>query len=127
MSEKIDLTGLDKAVVLAALYNASKLQDKGLLQYDPKPMSIEEARQLLEKEKEFDYIKGRVMKINLSGDKFDPWFYNRDNGDGAAEKAIKFAIQTGDVNNDVIKTMHKSETLKKVLYLGDKMGAFSKK
>ena len=38
MSEKISLVGLSKAAVLAALYNASKPQGMGFLQFNPKPM-----------------------------------------------------------------------------------------
>ena len=29
-----------------------------------------------------------IMKVNLSGDEFDGWLYDRDNGEGAAQKAI---------------------------------------
>jgi hypothetical protein len=38
MATSIDLKGLNKAAVLAALYNASKPQGMGFLQYDPTPM-----------------------------------------------------------------------------------------
>ena len=37
----------------------------------------------------FDYLYGRVMKVDLSKDTFDPFLYDRDNGQGAAERAIK--------------------------------------
>ena len=84
----IALTGLDKAAVLAALYNASKPQGMGFLHYDPKPMTREEAAVLLEQTAYFDYLKGRVMKVDLSGDELDTWGYDRDNGQGAAERAI---------------------------------------
>ena len=36
----------------------------------------------------FDYVKGRVMKVDLSGDEFSPRLYDRDNGQGAAEGVI---------------------------------------
>ncbi len=85
---KISLIGLDKAEVLATLYNASKPQGLGFLHYDSKPMTSKEARILLKKTTYFDYVQGRVMKVDLLGDTFDPWLYNRDNGQGAAEKAI---------------------------------------
>jgi hypothetical protein len=29
------------------------------------------------------------MKIDLTGDSFDPFLYDRDNGEGAAERALK--------------------------------------
>lgn len=88
-SEIIDLKGKDKAEVLAKLYNASTPQGMGFLHADSADMSIEEARNLLSSgETYFDYLKGRVMKIDMSGDKIDTWGYDRDNGKGAAFSAI---------------------------------------
>jgi len=85
----IDIKGLDKGLVLAALYDASQPLGMGFLHYDPKPMSVDEANLLLEKQSHFDYLKGRVMKINLSGDAFDERLYDRDNSEGAARAAIE--------------------------------------
>lgn len=87
----VSTRGLSKAAVLAALYNASMPQGMGILHYDPQPMTEAEAAELLAEDREpyFDYLKGRVMKIKLdSDDEFDPWLYDRDNGPGAAERAI---------------------------------------
>ena len=84
----IDLKGLDKAEVLAKLYNASKPQGLGFLHATPDDMSVDSARELLEEYTRFDYLHGRVMKINLSGDELDPRLYDRDNGEGAAARAI---------------------------------------
>lgn len=90
----IKLQKLDKASVLAALYNASKAQGMGHMQHSSKPMTKEEAQKLLDgnPNQYFDYLGGRVLKIDLSKDELDTWLYNRDNGQDAAEKAIK-AIQ----------------------------------
>ena len=121
---KINLQDLDKAVVLAALFNASKPQGMGFLHYDPTPMSVEEAREELKDCAYFDYLQGRVMKIDLSGDTLDPWLYDRDNGDGAAEKAIKVAVQSQDVNNAEIQGKHQQATKESATdlesHLGDK-------
>lgn len=90
-SEVIDIGGLDKAAVLRALYTDARPQGMGFLHYDPKPMSVEEAQTLIEVQGlYFDYLKGRVMKVNLAGDKLDPRLYDRDNGSGAAKKVIDF-------------------------------------
>lgn len=107
----ISIKGLDKATVLAALYNASKPQGMGFLQYNPKPMTIEGARDLLKQTTYFDYLGGRVMKINLAEDDVDTWGYNRDNGENAAEKVIEILQQTGDSNADSIKDTHSKNTL----------------
>lgn len=87
--DTISIEGLDKADVLAALYNGSRPQGIGFLQYEEKPMTRKEAEELLKGTDYFDYLKGRVMKVSLSSDtELNPWLYDRDNGPGAAERAI---------------------------------------
>lgn len=91
----VDIRGLNKAEVLAALYNNSKPQGFGFL-HDPKPMSVKEAKKILKQQTDFDYLKGRVLKVNLSSDdEFEEWLYDRDNGYGAAQKAID-ALRAGN-------------------------------
>ncbi|MFF7966699.1 hypothetical protein ACFZC3_15195 [Streptomyces sp. NPDC007903] len=88
----IDIAGLDKAAVLAALYNASRPLGLGFLNpASSMPMTTEEAAVVLEKAGDapyFDYLQGRVMKIRLRGDEVDPHLYDRDNGPGACAAAI---------------------------------------
>jgi hypothetical protein len=92
----ISIVGLDKAEVLAALYNRARPQGMGFLHYDASNMTVREARLMLNVGDDhsdalrgvgvnrpthyFDYLKGRVMKVNLGGDSFDSALYNRDNG-----------------------------------------------
>lgn len=86
----INIEGLDKARVLCALYNMSKVQGMGIFQATGKQMLVEEARELLTHDTYFDYLHGKVMKIDLKSDiEFEEWMYDRDNGQGAAERVIK--------------------------------------
>lgn len=87
----VDIKGLPKEKVFAALYNNAKPQGLGFLHYDPKPMTYEEAKDILNSENNhyFDYFKGRVMKINISTDEIDERLYDRDNGEGACSRAIE--------------------------------------
>lgn len=86
----IDISHLDKADVLVALYNASKQQGMGFLDTRGRfLLSKEEANELLKAETYFDYLNGRVMKVDLSGNELDPWLYDCDNGQGAAERALE--------------------------------------
>lgn len=87
-SQTISIANLDPAAVLAALYNAARPLGMGMLHYTPEPMTTDEARELLEKTQYFDYVKGRVMKVRINGDPLNPGLYDRDNGEGAAERAI---------------------------------------
>lgn len=85
----VDIKGLNKSEVLAALYNNSKPLGLGFLHFDAKDMTVAEAEELLKQTTYFDYLKGRVMKVDLShDDSFEERLYDRDNGNGAAEKVI---------------------------------------
>lgn len=85
----MNIRGLNKAAVLAALYNSAKPLGMGWLHYDSRIMTVEEAEKVIaEYGLSFDYHKGRVMKIDISDDEVDTRLYNRDNGAGAAEAAV---------------------------------------
>ena len=85
----IDISKLDKAEVLVALYNNARPQGMGFLHFNPKDMTKTEAVILLKEDTYFDYVAGRVMKVDLSKDEFDPGLYDRDNGEGAAARALE--------------------------------------
>lgn len=85
----IPIGDLDKAAVLAALYNNSRIQGMGFLQALPGDMTVAQAREELKGGSYFDYLHGKVMKVNLSGDTLNPSGYDRDNGEGAARRAIE--------------------------------------
>lgn len=99
---KINISGIDKAELFAALYNHAKPLGMGFLHYDPTPLTKEAAQSLMEAGDDssrmfpgmgrrslyFDYVKGRPLKIDLSGDEMDTYLYNRDQGDGAAERIV---------------------------------------
>ena len=84
----MDIRNLCKARILKALYNRSRPQGMGIFHHDPKPMTDEEAKALLANQTYFDYVKGRVLKVNLKGDYLETALYDRDLGHGAAEMAI---------------------------------------
>lgn len=113
MSDEIDITGIDKAELLAALYNEARPVGYGRLHYTPEPMTVEQARIVLgtaTKEGEwapltpsniegaaycsagvyrFDYIKGRSIKVEFAGNvlrRAD--LYDRDAGPGAAQRIV---------------------------------------
>jgi len=105
MSNKISLEGLDKAEVFAALYNGARAQGLGYLHYKATPMTPEQARNRFKNHFGFfDYVDGRVMKVDLSGNEFNPWLYDRDNGQGAAERIINTLRVAGYTNPEEAKT-----------------------
>lgn len=97
----VNITGLNKADVLATLYNASRPQGMGFLSYDPTPMARETAQAYLDTTVRFDYLQGRVLKLHLGSDSdFDERLYDRDNGDGAAQTAID-ALRASHTTNPI--------------------------
>lgn len=95
----VDASGVDRAALLAALYNRAQPQGTGFLHYDPTPMSQEQAAVLLERNTHdgscyFDYLHGRVMKIDVLEEPLDPWLYDRDNGRGAVAAVVE-AVRRG--------------------------------
>lgn len=93
----IDIKGFKKSDVLRALYNAARPLGMGRLQFIPGDMSVQEAEEIInngnpESTKKhclsFDYLHGRVMKVDISGLDFEERLYDRDNGEGAAAAVI---------------------------------------
>ena len=105
----MDITGLSKAAVLAALYNASRPQGMGFMHYDPTSMTEAQAQQILDRgAMYFDYLMGRVMKISLAKDEVETRLYNRDNGPNAAENAVEALRRTGETNPGDIQGAHQA-------------------
>ncbi len=113
----VSIKGLDKAVVFAALYNRAKAQGMGFTQYDPEPMAAEQAQENIGEFGYFDYVLGRVMKIDLSGDEVSTGGYNRDNGQGAVEEIIAELREGGEVNSPSIRDAHSENTLAAAAHL----------
>lgn len=103
----ITIKGMSKAVVLAALYNAATPQGMGFIQYNKEPMTVEQAQEIVKDGRSsFDYLYGRVMKIDIGKDAINPSAYDRDNGKGAAEKALAAVRSTGNINSSAIQEAH---------------------
>jgi len=97
MADEIDIKGIDKAMLLAGLYNGSRPLGLGFLQATLNDMTVEEARaEIKERNGDlyFDYLNDRVMKVDISGDTLGSWGYDRDLGQGAAQSVVS-AIREG--------------------------------
>lgn len=97
----VNITGLDKVVVLAALHNETSALGMGRMHDVGRDMNIDEARSIIDRNVNhngdrdlyFDYVAGRPLKVDLTGDEFDPRLYDRDAGPGAAQRAIDKALE----------------------------------
>lgn len=83
----IDISGLDKADVLMALYNNSHFVIHNE-EYESKDMTREEAKKILSESTWVDYIKNRPIKVHFDEDYIFGNLYDRTNGQGACRKAI---------------------------------------
>ena len=95
----VNIKGMDKAEVLLALWKASQMQGMSFLGFLASgELTLSQARKEIQERKHtnfdgtdsiyFDYLNGKVMKVDLGQDEFDSRLYDRDNGDGAAQRAI---------------------------------------
>ena len=85
----INIKGLNKAEVLKALYDSSHCQGMGRFAAVPDgTVTVEYCKDILRNFDHIDYLHGRVIKIDFSGDEIDERLYDRDNGVGAAARAI---------------------------------------
>lgn len=121
--QMVNISGLDKAAVLAVLFNASTPSGMGFLQaqHGPSVMTIEDAKKVIGNGGGehgpltglgFDYLFGRPLKVNLTKDEFDPWGFDRDNGGpGTAQRLIEELRNNGQVNSDDLSD-HRKELLK---------------
>lgn len=113
----VSIKGLNKAQVLAALYNGSKPQAFGFIHYTPQPMTEQEAAATIVNQGfSFDYLNGRVMKIDISNDDVHTQGYDQDNGTGAVEGIINALRNTNDVNTETIETLHLENTRQSALF-----------
>ena len=96
----VSIKGLDTAEVLVALRENSYEQGLGVLAKSNNGLTVKEARNLLRKGTHFGYLKGKVLKVDLSGDEFDEYLYDRDLGAGTAERVIDELRRKSAVNVD---------------------------
>ncbi len=88
MKPNVDISDIDKKVLLQALYAHAKPLGMGKLHYIPNHQLTNQEMESILATDYIDYLHGRVMKIDISGDSMETRLYNRDNGEGLAETII---------------------------------------
>lgn len=125
--QMVNISDLDKAAVLAVLFNASAPGGMGFLQagFGPSVMTVEDAEQVIDNggspdpgfphgNLSYDYLFGRPLKVDLRGDEFDPWGFDRDNGGtGTAQRLIDQLRSSGQVNSDELSDHRKGLLLER--------------
>lgn len=86
---EVNIEGLDKAKLLMALFNNSFQQGMGVMHKEGAvPMNLEDAKNLVAKNTYYDYLRGRIMKVDIKGPMMFTAAYNRDVGHGEAERIV---------------------------------------
>lgn len=127
MEQKVVISGLSRAQVLAALYNAAAPKGLGFLRAaeGPKTMTVDQAQEILDKgagstpdnhfsvrlgasPHYFNYLYGRCLNIDLEdGISLLPYGYDRGNGvHGLMQWVISRVLETGDVNLPEFQELH---------------------
>ncbi|KAK2812814.1 hypothetical protein FQN50_001143 [Emmonsiellopsis sp. PD_5] len=89
----VDIRGIPKRDLIRALWENSKAAGLyaplAIYGFGPR-LDLEAATDHVENSTGyFDYLDGRVMKCNLSGDEVNVWGYDRDNGSGAFARVVE--------------------------------------
>ena len=97
----VNIEGLPKPRVLAALYNNSRAVGVGIYQYNPNhKMTYREAEKLLANKTTYDLLFGRVMYITIEPDttELDNTLYDKYlNKDGHMERVINGIKKSKDI------------------------------
>ena len=100
---ELDITGLDEARILRALFNATKPKDLSIMHHGfNKEMELAEARAVFDKKavvgkgRFFDYVKGHSIKVIFRAGKLERLdLFDRDNGGpGVGLEAIAAEFKT---------------------------------
>lgn len=87
--DDIDVSDIAPGVLLQTLYMGARVQGLGVLHSTSGPLETEEIEEYLKDMPQyFDYLKGRVMKVEINGKTLRPRLYDRDNGVGAAQASV---------------------------------------
>ncbi len=101
----LDVSDIKPEDLLAALYNAVSPSGMGFLQARPGDMTPEQASALLNGDEQesdypidrcrkkgkpayFDYLYGRCLKVEINGKTLRTGLYDRDYGQGAAQRVV---------------------------------------
>lgn len=85
--DEIDISGLDKTKLIFELWTHSHVQGLSVLSEREFDFREVEAR-IAGGNTYFDYLFGRVMKVDVSGDTMETYLYDRDCGHGKAAAVV---------------------------------------
>lgn len=124
----IQIGNLSKASILASLYNASSPIGVGFVGAINGPVTMDDvsARDYINQRGgnlKFDYVYGRPIKVDLTGDSFDPRLYDRRNGGvGIARRIVEKLRKSNEVSSSYTHAIHNANLMSA---LSDTQGGIS--
>jgi hypothetical protein len=120
----IDITGLDKAQVLFALWQGSHCQGMSFLGMfnEGGGLTLEKAQEMVNERDQlyFDYVAGHVIKCDITNDEFDERLYDRDCGEGRAAEVISALRNNTEVSDQMDTQSDLMRCLLDMIYMKDK-------
>lgn len=113
----IQIGNLSKASILASLYNASSPIGVGFVGAINGPVTMDDvsARDYINQRGgnlKFDYVYGRPIKVDLTGDSFDPRLYDRRNGGvGIARRIVEKLRKSNEVSSSYTHAIHNANLM----------------
>ena len=113
----IQIGNLSKASILASLYNASSPIGVGFVGAINGPVTTDDvsARDYINQRGgnlKFDYVYGRPIKVDLTGDSFDPRLYDRRNGGvGVARRIVEKLRKSNEVSSSYTHAIHNANLM----------------
>lgn len=113
----IQIGNLSKASILASLYNASSPIGVGFVGAINGPVTMDDvsARDYINQRGgnlKFDYVYGRPIKVDLTGDSFDPRLYDRRNGGvGVARRIVEKLRKSNEVSSSYTHAIHNANLM----------------
>jgi hypothetical protein len=92
MANQVDISMFDSDILKLTLFQMLINNSTSKTNFITSDVDITEYDHILKciKKGYIDRFNGRVFKSDISGKTFDTGLYNRDNGNGAAERIVKF-------------------------------------
>lgn len=101
----IDITGLDKAEVFAALHAAAVPGAHPAVNSTMGPIDREEAAAMLEEQQSFAYVNGRCMKITFEGNTLHELEYDHANRAKGASLAATVVQRLRDSDKGFVESV----------------------
>ncbi|KAJ7877745.1 hypothetical protein B0H14DRAFT_2712527 [Mycena olivaceomarginata] len=117
MEERVNIAGIDKLALTRALWENSFYAPAAIRFGTNQPWNASVVSHTVNFS--FDYLFGKVMKVDLNGNEADPWGYDRDVGTGELAKIVKVLKACSSEKADPGILLHRDDDSEEVTSLSN--------